>query len=117
MITSIARQSVIIKCNAQKSTLLGNYEFYYGAGLLNRLYGVGAEGTMEPQALMEHLQNCFSQMNPRDEREKYLIRLVENYDPSPDYDDQMKELFAWGESEKDMWLLQTTNHPDRREKE
>ncbi len=29
MVTSIARQSVIIKCNMQKSVLTGNYEFYY----------------------------------------------------------------------------------------
>ena len=34
MVPSIARQSVIIKCNMQKSILTGNYEFYYAAGLI-----------------------------------------------------------------------------------
>ena len=29
MVTSIARQSVIIKCNMQRAFLLGNYEYYY----------------------------------------------------------------------------------------
>lgn len=40
MVTSIARQSVIIKCNMQKSVLTGNYEFYYAAGLIAKLFGV-----------------------------------------------------------------------------
>ena len=40
MVTSIARQSVILKCNMQKAIMLGNYEFYYGAGLLTKIAGV-----------------------------------------------------------------------------
>ena len=38
MVPSIARQSVIIKCNMQASVLLGNYEFYYLAGLMKKIY-------------------------------------------------------------------------------
>ena len=34
MVPSIARQSVILKCNMQKSVMLGNYEFFYAAGLM-----------------------------------------------------------------------------------
>ena len=37
MIQSIARQSVVIKCNLQASIMMGNYEFYYAAGLLYKL--------------------------------------------------------------------------------
>ena len=40
MVTSIARQSVILKCNMQKAVMLGNYEFYYAAGLIANLSGV-----------------------------------------------------------------------------
>ena len=29
MVPSIARQSVILKCNMQKSVMLGNYEFLH----------------------------------------------------------------------------------------
>ena len=32
MITSIARQSIILKCLRQKSVLVSNYELYYTAG-------------------------------------------------------------------------------------
>ena len=38
MITSIARQSIIIKCNGQQAVLLGNYELYYAAGLMKKLF-------------------------------------------------------------------------------
>ena len=40
MVPSIARQSVIIKCNMQASVLLGNYEFYYLAGLMKKIYNL-----------------------------------------------------------------------------
>ena len=33
MVTSIARQSVILKCNMQKAVMLGNYEFITEQGL------------------------------------------------------------------------------------
>lgn len=39
MVTSIARQSVILKCNMQKAVMLGNYEFYYGAGVAGKIGG------------------------------------------------------------------------------
>ena len=72
MITSLARQSVVIKCNMQKSTMLGNYEFYYGAGLLDKLHGLGID-------------------------EEFL--------PSEEYDEQMKELLLWGKNEEFLWSI------------
>ena len=48
MVTSIARQSVIIKCNMQKSVLTGNYEFYYAAGLIAKLSGVEISDDIKP---------------------------------------------------------------------
>ena len=44
MTTSIARQSVIIKCNMQRAFLLGNYEYYYAAGLASKLFGFEVAG-------------------------------------------------------------------------
>ena len=40
MVISIARQSVILKCLRKKSVLVGNYEFYYLAGFMKKLYGL-----------------------------------------------------------------------------
>ena len=104
MVTSIARQSVILKCNMQKSVLLGNYEFYYIAGLLKKLFNVS-------EALSEYLLSVVDTFSPKDEKEAYLIKMVKGYEPLPEHDEQMKELFAWGEQEPDLWQVKTSFHP------
>ena len=52
MVPSIARQSVIIKCNMQQSILTGNYEFYYAAGLIANLSGVEIPEDIKPEELL-----------------------------------------------------------------
>ena len=52
MVPSIARQSVIIKCNMQKSILTGNYEFYYAAGIIANLSGVEIPEDIKPEELL-----------------------------------------------------------------
>ena len=111
MVTSIARQSVILKCNMQKSVLLGNYEFYYIAGLLKKLFNVSADADMEPEALSEYLLRVVDTLSPKGEKEAYLIKMVKGYEPLPEHDEQMKELFAWGEQEPDLWQVKTSFHP------
>ena len=67
MVTSIARQSVIIKCNMQKSVLTGNYEFYYAAGLIAKLSGVEFSEDIKPIELGEFVHQ---------EIEKYFTLIV-----------------------------------------
>lgn len=105
MVPSIARQSVIIKCNAEKSVLLGNYEFYYAAGFLKKLYGLTADADMEPAALHEAVAEQIAALAPEDARERYLIRIFQAYDPDPAQDEQMRELFHMGESELYPWVM------------
>ena len=107
MVTSIARQSVILKCNMQKSVLLGNYEFYYIAGLLKKLFNVSADADMEPEALSEYLLSVVDTLSAKED----LITMVKGYEPLPEHDEQMKELFAWGEQEPDLWQVKTGFHP------
>lgn len=111
MTTSIARQSIILKCTLQKSVLLGNYEFYYAAGLFKKLFGLETSADMTPQELSEYLLGQVGNLTPKDEKEEYLIRMVSNYEPLENYDDQMKELFRWGVSEPDLWRVTTAYHP------
>lgn len=105
MVTSIARQSVIIKCNMQKSILTGNYEYYYAAGLLSRLAGFSIDDGIRPQELQEQLQKETEALDPKDEREAYLLRLLRDYKPQEEYDGQMKELLMWGKQESDLWTV------------
>ena len=59
MVPLIARQSVIIKCNQQTSVLLGNYEFYYLAGLMKKLYNLEINEDMQPLELLEGIQKMW----------------------------------------------------------
>lgn len=105
MVPSITRQSIIIKCNQQASILLGNYEFYYLAGLMKKLFGFQLSADMKPQELFTQIQKEFDLANPKDEREGYLLKLVKFYKPLEEYDDQMKELFQMGETEERLWQM------------
>lgn len=105
MVTSIARQSVIIKCNQQTSVLLGNYEFYYLAGLLKKLYALDVREDMQPQELYDTIQEHLKELSPANEQEAYLIKLVSVFKPDEKLDEQMKELFRWGATEEKMWQM------------
>lgn len=111
MTISIARQSIILKCTMQKSVLLGNYEFYYAAGLFKKLFQLEVNEQMQPQELSEYLLGQLEQLTPKDEKEKYLIHMVSTYEPLENYDEQMRELFRWGANEPDLWRVTTTYHP------
>lgn len=105
MITSIARQSVIIKCNMQKSILTGNYEYYYAAGLLSGLAGFAVDDEVRPQELQLQLIKEMESLEGKDEREAYLLRMLRDYKPGEEYDGQMKELLMWGKQEANLWTV------------
>ncbi len=105
MVTSIARQSVIIKCNQQTSVLLGNYEFYYLAGLMKKLFDFPLSEDMAPEELFMAIKDNTPKANPKNEQEAYLLKLVEFYKPLEVYDEQTKELFRWGATEEKLWQV------------
>ena len=111
MTTSIARQSIILKCTMQKSVLLGNYEFYYVGGLFKKLFGLETSEDMQPFKMSEYILGQLDHLAPKDEKEEYLIKIVSTYEPLETYDEQMKELFRWGASEQDLWKVTTNYHP------
>jgi|UniRef100_UPI003FEE0CC7 putative imidazole glycerol phosphate synthase subunit hisF len=109
MVTSIARQSVIIKCNMKKSVLTGNYEFYYAAGLVSKLSGISIDDEIHPAELLELLTKEIPGLTPSDEKEAYLFQMILNYRPSEEWDEQMKELLLWGKSEQYLWTVTLPN--------
>lgn len=111
MVTSIARQSVIIKCNLQKSVMLGNYEFYYAAGLMQKLFGLEITAEQAPQEVSDVILAQADSLSPKDEKEEYLITMLKRYEPGEEMDAQMQELFAWGQQEPDLWQVNTSWHP------
>ena len=105
MVTSIARQSVIIKCNMQASVLTGNYEFYYAAGLAARLAGIEVADAILPDELKGLLAERLADCVPKDEKEAYLYGLLLDYRQTGEYDAQMKELLICGREEKQLWSV------------
>lgn len=105
MVPSIARQSVIIKCNTQKSILTGNYEFYYAAGLVAKLTDTEISDDMKPLELQALLVEKLPTLSGKDERETYLLKMLADYRPSEEYDEQMKEMYLMGKEEKNLWMM------------
>ncbi len=103
MVPSIARQSVIIKCTMQKSVMTGNYEYYYGAGLLSKLYGIAIPDDIKPLELEKLLGQAMKSISPGDEKEAWLLKLLAGYKPAEEYSPQMKELLLWGRQEENLW--------------
>lgn len=105
MVTSIARQSVIIKCKMQKSVLTGSYEYYYAAGLMSKLFEVEIPEDIRPEELQTLLEEELEGLAAKDEREGYLLSLLAGYRPGEEYDEQMKELLLWGKGEDRLWMM------------
>lgn len=103
MVISIARQSVVIKCNLHASIMVGNYEFYYAAGLLHKLCGQVSGEAAEPEVMAERVTKLLEIFSPKDEQEQHLVRMLTDYEPIEKYDEQMRELFAMGENEMRIW--------------
>ena len=60
---------------------------------------------MQPEELFQTIKNNFDKANPKDEKEAYLLKLVEFYKPLEVYDEQTRELFRWGTGEENLWQV------------
>ncbi len=105
MIVSIARQSVILKCLRKRSVMLGNYEFYYGAGFSSLCFGVSYDFTDKPKELNEQIKKNLEGIETNNPEEKYLIKMLLDFRPTDEYNDQMKELFEMGLNEHNPWQV------------
>ena len=103
MVTSIARQSIVIKCKLKESIMLGNYEFYYAAGLVSKLTGVEFDVELPAKQLYEAVKKTVTEYEPKNENEAYLVQLFMEFKPDETVDEQMKELFQWGLTEQRLW--------------
>lgn len=105
MVTSIARQSVVMKCNMQSAYILGNYEYYYAAGLAGLLYGFEVPVDIKPQELQAFLAEKLNDVTPDGPKETHLVSRLKEYDPNEAYDEQMKELLLMGQKETCLWQV------------
>ena len=100
MVTLVARQSIIIKCNMQTSVLLGNYEFYYAAGCV-----IEVDADILPGELKEKILPALKESKLDDPKERYLVNMLLGYEPAEEYETHMKELLRWGLLEERIWQV------------
>lgn len=105
MVPSIVRQSVILKCLQQKSTLLGNYEFYYAAGLFRRLSGVQIQASLMPKELGDAVSAGLATYDPKDPREIHLKKILSVFHPDEKKEEIMDDLFLQGMNEAYVWQV------------
>ncbi len=106
MVTSIARQSVIIKSKTGNSILLGNYECGYALGLLSKMAGLVENDSFEDmRQWYEHVMLQLDGFTSEDERLMEVLRITKNYEPAPNVDGQVKELYHMGYKEERMWQM------------
>ncbi|MBO5241150.1 MAG: DUF3837 domain-containing protein [Lachnospiraceae bacterium] len=106
MVTSIARQSVIIKSKTGNSILLGNYECGYALGLLSKVAGLDENESFEDMRQWhEHVMSQLDDFKSPDERLTEVLRITKNYEPDPEVDEQVKQLYRMGYGEERMWQM------------
>ncbi len=106
MVPSIVRQSVILKCLRQKSALLGNYEYYYAAGLFARLSGAQIPSGLAPKDLAAALAEGLPGYAPEDPREIHLKKKLAEFHPDDKKEAVMDDLFRQGLQETHVWQVE-----------
>ncbi|MQN00840.1 MAG: DUF3837 domain-containing protein [Lachnospiraceae bacterium] len=101
MIELLARQSVDRKVCDHASVIVGNYEYYYACGLLDRRLSLGFPADLKPADLYQKMQDVLSDVpveapaGDDTTDEDYLKYLVKRYEPDDKFDKQMTELFTF----------------------
>lgn len=106
MVTSIARQAVIIKSGTGNSILLGNYECGYALGLLSKRAGLAEDDSFsDMNHWHESVMSQLADFQSEDERLMEILRITKNYEPDPEMDAQVKQLYHMGYTEMHIWEL------------
>lgn len=106
MVTSLARQAVIIKSGNGTSILTGNYELAYALGFLANQMGISlSESDVDIQNLQKQIVEALKDKTLEDEKIRRLFRMVKLYNPAAEWDEQMQELLHAGLTETCPWDL------------
>lgn len=94
MVLELAKSALEKKMKFESNAMTGNYEFYYGAGILSRLTDHELTNIEQPKSVQQELLSLDYQA--KDNQEKALVYMFTHYETEPFFDSQMKELFELG---------------------
>lgn len=106
MVTSLARQAIVIKSKNHTSIVLGNYECAYCLGLLSGQAHLAEDDSYTDMGKwVEDVTEGLTDFRSDDERLMEVLRMFRLYEPTPQVDEQMKELYHMGYHEDRMWEM------------
>ena len=100
MILELACQSIQAKLRLKSATMLGNYEFYYAAGILARELNLSVEAGVLPKDLYDYIRSQTDGREFENPTVTHLVKMIFYYKIEEQYDAQMQELFELGRSGK-----------------
>lgn len=101
MVSLLAKNAVKIKCGFENAVMTGNYECAYACGLLSASEGL--EKIEDYQSISELRNKILAQTNGaagEDNNIKRIVQMLNDYEPSDCFDEQMKELYSEGYADK-----------------
>lgn len=103
MIEILAKQAVEIKCGFENAKLTGNYECAYALGVISGYADVPMQASFDSlSVLKENVISAVSDIKPENEKISHLISLVREYEPKENMDEQMKNLYMKGLTDKNL---------------
>lgn len=106
MITSLARQSVIIKAGRDHNSILGNYECAYAIGVMSRVSGIPVPVDItDMKALHQEFVEKLSDYAPQNKQEEQVKKILLRYKPASEFNTEMRELLEWGLREDRLWQM------------
>jgi len=97
MVPLLAKQALARKCEFTNAKMTGNYECAYAIGVVTGALDIPKEEDVKD--LVELKQRTEPQYKDKDcdnEQIKKLISLLNDYEPSKDFDGQMQQLYNDG---------------------
>lgn len=92
----LVKQSIGLKCKIGTSRMLGNYEFFYAAGVFCHLAGADPAAECKPEELQQFLKPLLGSYQPKDKKEEILLKMLREYELNADYDENMPQLLRQG---------------------
>lgn len=97
MVQDIARGAVIRKTQKDVNIITGNYEAAFAIGLLSKICSAAVDDSCQSIAKMkEDLMGQIGGYEPRNDREKVLVRMLKDYKPSEVWDEDVAAMYQRG---------------------
>lgn len=97
MVPLLAVQSVNHKITNHLSIIIGNYEYYYAAGLISQKVNIGPDIISDPKQLDNVIKDELKDFHPENDRTEYLVAMLNKFEmKSSGFDEDMKELYRLG---------------------